>query len=150
MKFVGLDPSLTGTGIVKLDLESNIEEQKLISTKSSDKEEYRMSFILNEVNRIIDNDSVVYIEGLSHGSTGQSILEMAGLHYCITVNLYQRKITFKDIPPGTLKKFVTGNGRGKKNLMLLKTYKKFGIEFEDDNLCDAFCLAKLALEEHKK
>lgn len=44
----------------------------------------------------------------------------------------------------TLKKFVTGSGKGDKNVMLLHTYKKWGIEYHDDNLADAHGLARIA------
>lgn len=48
------------------------------------------------------------------------------------------------IAPSTLKKFVTGAGNSKgKNVMLLATYKKWGVEFSNDNLCDAYGLARL-------
>jgi hypothetical protein len=33
--------------------------------------------------------------------------------------------------------------------MLLKVFKKFGIEFDNNNLCDAYSLARLAVEEYK-
>ena len=31
--------------------------------------------------------------------------------------------------------------------MLLKTFKKWGVEFDDNNLCDAYGLARMALED---
>jgi Holliday junction resolvasome RuvABC endonuclease subunit len=48
-----------------------------------------------------------------------------------------------------IKKFITGTGTAKKELMLLKVYKKFGEEFQDNNICDAFCLGKLAAFRNK-
>ncbi|MGD2073064.1 MAG: hypothetical protein PVG65_06210, partial [Candidatus Thorarchaeota archaeon] len=53
------------------------------------------------------------------------------------------------IAPSTLKKFVTGKGNCKKELILLKVYQKFEIEFDNHNLADAFSLAKMAFEENK-
>ena len=42
------------------------------------------------------------------------------------------------VAPTALKKFVTGSGAaGKKNLMLLATYRKWGVEFDDDNKADS-------------
>jgi len=151
MKFIGIDPSFTGTGIIALNEECEIVDEKLISTKSKDLTEKRMSQILEEIKKIITGkDDILYIEGLSFGSKGQAMLELAGLHYIITMMLYTNNIQFKKIPPGTLKKFITGKGNAKKNLMLLKVYKKFGIEFMDDNIADAYSLARLAFEEYKE
>jgi hypothetical protein len=35
----------------------------------------------------------------------------------------------------------------KKELMLLHCFKKWGQEFENNNLCDAYCLARMAMED---
>jgi hypothetical protein len=49
------------------------------------------------------------------------------------------------IAPTTLKKYVTGKGTGvQKNQMLLNVYKKWGVEFTDDNAADSYGLAHLA------
>lgn len=48
------------------------------------------------------------------------------------------------IPPMTLKKFAAGKGNAKKQEMLLQIYKRWGIEFNDDNAADAYSLARLA------
>lgn len=44
------------------------------------------------------------------------------------------------VPPTSLKKFVTGKGNAKKNEMLLGVYKRWGVEFGDDNQADAYAL----------
>jgi Holliday junction resolvasome RuvABC endonuclease subunit len=48
------------------------------------------------------------------------------------------------IPPMTLKKYATGKGTSKKQEMLLQIYKRWGVEFNDDNAADAYALARLA------
>ncbi len=50
------------------------------------------------------------------------------------------------VPPMTLKKFATGKGTSKKQEMLLQIYKRWGVEFLDDNAADAYALARLASE----
>lgn len=48
------------------------------------------------------------------------------------------------VAPSTLKKYVTGKATGvQKNQMLLQVYKKWGVEFPDDNAADSFGLAHL-------
>jgi hypothetical protein len=48
------------------------------------------------------------------------------------------------VPPANLKKYVTGKGTGvQKNQMLLNIYKKWEIEFTDDNAADSYALARL-------
>jgi Holliday junction resolvasome RuvABC endonuclease subunit len=48
------------------------------------------------------------------------------------------------VAPQQVKKFTTSNGNAKKNQMLLAIYKKWGVTFADDNLADAYALARIA------
>jgi Holliday junction resolvasome RuvABC endonuclease subunit len=48
------------------------------------------------------------------------------------------------IPPMTLKKYASGKGNAKKQEMLMQMYKRWGVEFNDDNAADSYALARLA------
>lgn len=48
------------------------------------------------------------------------------------------------IPPMTLKKYATGKGNAKKQEMLMQMYKRWNVEFNDDNAADSYALARLA------
>jgi crossover junction endodeoxyribonuclease RuvC len=152
--FVGIDPSLTSTAIVILDQDSKIYNQKLIKTAAGDFEttEERLLHIVREVNYVANLPRLekVYIEGLSFGSKGQSMMQLAALHFLIRCFMFKRGMNYAVVPPTTVKKFVTGKGNSKKELMLLKTFKRWGVEFEDNNLCDAYCIAQYALDEHNE
>lgn len=52
------------------------------------------------------------------------------------------------VPPKSLKKFVTGNGNAAKDNMLLGVYKKWGKEYGNNNLADAYSLARMAEAVH--
>jgi len=151
--FCGIDPSLTGTGVVIIGEDLEIIEQKLISTKLKDQEydiEIRMKYIVTEMEFIKKyNSKVVCIEGLSFNSKGQKAAELFGLAYLIRMWMLENDILFKEVPPTVLKKFITGKGQCQKDLMLLKTYKKFGIEFSDNNLCDAYGMARYGAELYR-
>jgi Holliday junction resolvasome RuvABC endonuclease subunit len=54
-----------------------------------------------------------------------------------------RKYPLK-VPPMTLKKYAAGKGNAKKQEMLLQIYKRWGVEFNDDNAADSYALARLA------
>jgi crossover junction endodeoxyribonuclease RuvC len=150
MLFVGIDPSINATGIIVLDQDKNIIEQKLFSVKSELFEESLLKYE-KEIRFIpnIVNLGAVYLEGPAYQAAGRAILQMGALHYMTRLFLFKKQANYKIIAPGTLKKFVTGTGRAKKDLMLLKVYKKWGVEFDDHNLCDAYGLARMALEEYK-
>ncbi len=53
------------------------------------------------------------------------------------------------VPPMTLKKYAAGKGNAKKQEMLLQMYKRWGIEFNDDNAADSYALARLAAGIYK-
>lgn len=148
--FVGIDPSFNGFAIVVLDENAEIVEQKLFGSEGEEPEdrliqlEKEFKFIPN----IISLHSVC-IEGPSYASNGAFVLQMGALHFMIRLMLKRAGVAYKVVAPGTLKKFVTGDGRAKKDLMLLNVYKKWGAEFTDDNLADAYSLARMALEDFK-
>ena len=49
------------------------------------------------------------------------------------------------VAPAMLKKYVTGKGTGvKKNQILLNVFKKWDVEFSDDNAADSYSLARIA------
>lgn len=148
--FVGMDPSYNGFAIMLLDKDANIVEQKLLKSDKTLETEDRIIQLEKEFKFIanITHLHSVYIEGPSYSSRGAFVLQMGALHFYLRIFFRKKNVNYKVIAPGTLKKFITGKGNAKKDLMLMKVYKKFGIEFEDDNLCDAYSLARLALEDY--
>ena len=149
--FVGMDPSFNGFAIIVLDKDANIIEQKLFGSDTESEPEDRLLELEKEfkfIPNIVCLHSVC-IEGPSYASNGAFILQMGALHFMIRIMLKKRGVDFKIVAPGTLKKFVTGDGRAKKDLMLLKVFKKWGVEFDNDNLADAYGLARMALEDFK-
>lgn len=148
--FVGLDPSYNGFAIVVIDKDANIIEQKLLSSESEKEVEERIidlekgfEFIPN----IICLHSV-FVEGPSYSSNGAFQIQMGALHFFLRIFLFKHNVNYKIIAPGTLKKFVADTGNAKKELMLLNVYKKWGVEFKDNNLADAYGLARMALDNY--
>jgi len=149
--FVGMDPSYNGFAIVVIDKDANVIEQKLINSDSEKEIEERI-IELEDAFKFIPNIiclHTVCVEGPSYSSNGAFQLQMGALHFYLRVFLFKHKINYKIISPGTLKKFVADTGNAKKELMLLNVYKKWGVEFKDNNLADAYGLARMALEEYK-
>ena len=66
---------------------------------------------------------------------------------------YAKPVAYPTIPTTQqVKKFCTSNGNAKKDDMKLHVYKKWGVEVSDDNLADAYTMARMAaaieLPEH--
>lgn len=87
---------------------------------------------------------LVALEGYSFGSKFNHEI-MYSIGTVIRYFLWQSEYDYKVIPPSTLKKFVTGKGNSKKDLMLLGVYKNWGFDTTDDNLSDAYGIALCTL-----
>jgi Holliday junction resolvasome RuvABC endonuclease subunit len=57
---------------------------------------------------------------------------------------YEHCRTPIQIPPTTVKKYATGKGNAKKQEMLMQIYKRYGVEFNDDNAADSYAIARMA------
>jgi Holliday junction resolvasome RuvABC endonuclease subunit len=138
---VGLDLSLTGTGMVVLD-NGSIMTKKLIKTKPTAKnplkEVERLLTIKAEITSELERvkPDLVLVEGLAFGArNATATMQLAGLNYLIREYLAVKKLPFVVVAPTTLKKFILGKGVGPKDVMLLETFKRYGISFMDNNLC---------------
>lgn len=95
--------------------------------------------------------SHICMEGYAHGAKNQreSAGEVGAITKLILRNSFEMEVGYPTIvSPPTLKKFVTGKGNVKKNEILLGVYKKWGVELNNDNLADAYGLAKMAEAVH--
>jgi len=151
--FIGIDPSLKGNAVVIINDSGEIVKEHLVST---DKECY-----INSEQRVLDifqqieyiSNAVrlesVYVEGLAYSSQSTTLFERCGLLYMITTHLMKHDINYSIIPPTQLKKWHTTDGHADKKMMMRVAKCKYNIDFQDDNICDAYCLAMLALEDWK-
>jgi Holliday junction resolvasome RuvABC endonuclease subunit len=145
---MSIDPSLTGTGIVVIDSKRALHLQTVI-TKPGNSLMDRIGSIACQVFLAQEKyePDLIVIEGLSMGSFGGMIHDRTGLHYILRWQLWRGvgKEEVLIVPPATLKKFVAGKGNATKEFMLLHAFKRWGMEFPDNNQCDAYCLAQFGL-----
>lgn len=86
---------------------------------------------------------VYAMEGYAYSAGhAHSMGEMGG---CIRKTIWELGCNLVVIPPSTLKKFLTGKGIGDKNIVMKHVYKRWGFDIDDDNQCDAFGCALVAL-----
>lgn len=153
MYAIGIDPSLTNTGVVTLGggllrAIDNIKSKKSGDTPTD--EMLRLTTIVDDLVRPLPKNTtgLVAIEGLAFAARNTSSLsQLSGLNYMLRDAILNRDdLAFKLIvvAPTSLKKFVTGKGNCQKDLMFLKTYKRWKLTFTDNNLCDAHGLARIA------
>lgn len=148
---IGLDLSLVGTGIVVLD-KGQIIYQGLIKSKPvGDRpldELKRIRKIVAEIKEVVGKHTpdVAIIENLAFAVRSTTALtQLAALNYFTRAVLSDLDIPWYLVAPTSLKKFATGNGASKKDVMLIEVFKRWGVTILNDNENDAYCLAQVGL-----
>jgi len=149
MNILGIDPSLNATGVVILnfidDNEKDFEIVKSDLIKCTPKmgDLGRLSFINDQIINIISDNEIenIAMEGLSFGARGRAMLQLAGLNYILQLSFKKLDVNYEIIPPTVMKKFVVGKGNAPKDQVMLKAFRKWKVDFDDNNICDAFCHA---------
>ena len=140
---LGIDLSMTGTGVVRLkDGHYTSQLIKTKPTKSAEEEVKRLQTIRDKIE--MNDIDLAVIEGLSYATRNTtSLIQLAALNYMVRERLMMEKIQFIIVAPTTLKKFVTGKGNAQKDLMLLETYKRYKVNITDNNIMDGYGLARI-------
>lgn len=155
--YVGIDQSYSGFGFAVYCHPSEVYQTKTAKweAKKFRSQSDRLDKVFRDVQMMLSGVycafggiSAVAMEGYSHGSKFQrealgelggvvklAIAEIAG------VREWRHPII---VPPPTLKKYVTGKGTATKQEMMDTVARRYGAVFYDDNLADAYALARFA------
>lgn len=170
MIVVGIDPSLSGTALFccedfrKKDFKRIFTEKKIKKDKNDDtknkgkkssteeiKERLKREYdIYKEVYTFLqfNKPDIIAIEGYSFMGINLAIqAEVVGV-IGLAISRYlalqdTRKIDVIFFTPQSLKKYITGKGGGKKQIVLKEIYKKYKLDIDDDNIADAFVLSQM-------
>lgn len=152
MIVIGIDPSLTATGICVLR-DGNVELAK--TTKNRPElgiiERVRLirALIIDTIfeDLIPECPDLIVIEGFSFSSKGRSVFDIAYLGWRIREDLEsfraEENIPWIEVPPTQLKRFATGVGTANKEIVMQQVLKRWGYEAPNNNLADSFVLAKI-------
>jgi Holliday junction resolvasome RuvABC endonuclease subunit len=152
---IGIDQSLTGFAVTFLDTD-NPDQFVTYVYKSPYNGVQRLKDISNWLMEKIESFRDYYIVDVAMEGTvlaSQSALVLGELSATVKLTLWDyfdeytkqpHLQTPLQIPPMTLKKYAAGKGNAKKQEMLLQIYKRWGVEFNDDNAADSYALARLA------
>lgn len=149
MNVLGIDASLTGTGYCLLE-DGEVSRAGTIKTKLRGVE--RLIEIRSQLGAILDGADtgsgleLVCLEGYSFGSQGRAVFNIGELGGVIRCLLYDQGVKWVEVAPATLKKFATGKGNVKKDQIALHVYKRWGYTSPDNNVADAYVLAKIGQE----
>ncbi|MEU5425135.1 hypothetical protein AB0H73_05950 [Streptomyces olivoreticuli] len=155
--FIGIDQSYSGFALVVYCHPSEIYEAKSRKWESKHyaSQSDRLAHIYRDVQSMLSavyrahgGISLIAMEGYAHGSTFQreALGELGGVvKLAISETAGHRPWKHPLIvSPPTLKKFATGKGNATKAEMMDTVRTQWGPAFRDDNLADAYALARVA------
>jgi Holliday junction resolvasome RuvABC endonuclease subunit len=139
LRAVGLDLSITATGICGTDGETVTVKTKAIGDR-------RLVDITNAVIAIAANCDLAVIEDLPTHAKSAGITGM--VHGAVRMALLERSIPYVLVTPASVKKFATGKGNAGKPEMAVALFKRADLEVGDDNQVDAWWLRAMAFEQY--
>ena len=144
--YLGLDLSLSSSGAVIIDQNYKILRKHVLSTSCVGVE--RLFFLEKLLNSFfeenIESISMICIESPAYGISEGNLFNLGQWAGIVELALFKLGKKYIFASPSQLKKYVLGKGNGPKQLMLLKTFQNFQEAFENDNICDAYGLARIA------
>jgi crossover junction endodeoxyribonuclease RuvC len=143
LKIVGIDASLTSTGVAVLNDSLHTE---VIKSKKTGPE--RLIEIRARIWEIVFGAELVVIEGyaFAKGNQAHQMGELGGL---LRVMFHEMRLNWIEVAPGQVKKFATGKGNADKRDMAVGVYKRWGREFTTGDEMDAFVLALIGQAYHQ-
>ena len=144
---VGIDPSLTGFAMVAMYQDGTTVEKeiKTKAVKTLSDRMTRLRTLAREAESFVKEHipELCLIEGYAFGAKGRAIIslgELGGVVRHFVVGLADNTV---EVPPSTVKRFLTGKGNANKLDVVQKLGRRFDREFKTDNIADAFGLALL-------
>jgi len=143
--FLGIDPSLTNSGLVFIDDSYAIIDMIKFNVSATGVE--RLFHLQNKLLEVLDKYTTIRqicVEGPAYRETGK-IFELGQWAGILYLELYKRGIHFTVVAPLQLKKYVSAIGKNQgKQVVILDVFKNFGEEIRDNDLADAYVLARIA------
>jgi len=145
--FLGLDLSIRATGIALIDKNYKILHTDKLQVRGKGIE--RLFHLDNLFSLFLDKFPEIQftcLEGPSFQSKEGNIFQLGEWTGLVKLNLFRKNINFIIAAPSQLKKFISGKfeKEAKKELIILDIYKKYNIELRDNDIADAYVLARIA------
>lgn len=157
MKILAIDPSLTNTAVVLGD-EHGFEMNCFKSYNqgiSVSSRLLRYDGLISAINAWLNSLAVenarwacnyaTFIEGYSFGSSDANAKFSAEYGGMLRSSIWKASVKIHEVAPTTLKKFCTGKGAGKKEMVIAHLMKRYDVEFATNDEFDAYGLYRLGL-----
>lgn len=149
-KYIGIDQSYSGFAVTLINKDCSLYKTFVYTSPLRGVERLR-DIALYFGHKVFEPASNIQGSAMEGYAYGAQMAHMAGeigalVKLELRSWLYYSEASYPLIvAPSMLKKYVTGKGTGiKKNQILLNVFKKWGVEFTDDNAADSYALARIA------
>lgn len=146
MRIVGVDPSLTCTGVCIMD-EHTVLRLFSIKTKRTDSDYSRQCQMVNGVRDILRKGDVVVLEDFAFAARGGVSGKAAErIEICGMIKFLAPLITgcpFFEVRPSHLKSFATGRSTSHKSDVVFSVRMDWGQDVANNDEADAFILAQM-------
>lgn len=148
MKVLGLDLSLTSTGVARYD-PAGILPYTTNRLKTPDKlrGHPRLQWIRGHIRTAADLADYVIVEGPAFGAKGSAYHQLAGLWWLITHDLWNLGKPVAVAPPAQIKRFATGKGSAGKDEVLSAVVRRYPDFKGGNDEADALVAAALVAEK---
>ena len=152
MRIIGIDPSLTATGIATIDTNHpdhiRIHTETIHSTKTGNTITHRLTRFGTVADTLLDtmptNLDLAIIEGPAYAAHGAGTWDRAGMWWNIARILHRLDIPTIEVPPATRCRYATGKGNAAKDVVMISAVRRYpAADITDNNQADAVILAAI-------
>lgn len=151
MKVLGLDPSLTSTGLALVEGGKVLELKRIRSKKKGHE---RVQEILSEVIYYAAQADMVGIEGVAYGAKGSSVAQIFGLWGVLTHALWGLGPrgggdNYYVVPPTVRAKYGSGKGNAGKDEVLAAVIRRYlDVDVTGNDVADALVIAAMGARQY--
>ena len=151
-RVVGLDLSLTCTGVARIDrgdaLGHETQVRRVVSKPTKDPtladRSRRLRRLAGDTTALCAGASLVVVEGPSYASTSGAAHDRAGFWWLVVGRLTGAGLNVVEVPPASLKTYATGKGNAGKDDVLTAVVRRYpDVTFAGNDEADALVLAAM-------
>lgn len=141
---IGVDLSLTGTGVVIVDPNGQVIGERLIVSKWTGAKrlvDVRSNIASAVTDALLQFDVLVVQE--EYGASGNWQMKMGPLHGVVDEFWYEHNVPVLKVNPMHLKQFVFNKGTAQKEDIKLKAFQLWNYQNPSNDVVDAYCMAQI-------
>ena len=152
MRVVGIDLSLTATGITTIDLDAGTIDVATITSKGKAdftlaQRAHRLSELRHDIGDALapwDEVALVVVEQPAYAQTSGHHHDRSGLWWMVVDALRGARVPVAEVTPGGVKRFAAGKGNAPKDTVLLHVARRWpDVPVRDNNQADSLVLAAM-------